>query len=70
MCWYVPATCPAWRRRCGGLIERPDEAAALGDAARRTVDARFSFDRMVDSFENLYLDLLDRRTATSRLPLN
>ena len=47
----------------GGLIERPDEAAALGEAARRTVDARFSFDRMVNSFENLYLELLDWRTA-------
>ena len=43
------------------LMASPDQAAALGEAARRTVEARFSFDRMVRSFEDLYLDLLHRR---------
>lgn len=49
------------------LIERPAHAAALGQAARETVHARFSFDRMVSSFEDLYLDLLQRR-ATHAAP--
>ena len=44
------------------LIEHPDTAAALGESARRTVDSRYSFDRMVNGFETLYLDLLCRRT--------
>jgi glycosyltransferase involved in cell wall biosynthesis len=36
------------------LIESPGEAAALGRAARDSVVGRFSFDRMVTAFENLY----------------
>ncbi len=50
-----------------GLIERPAHAAALGQAARQTIHARFSFDRMVSSFEDLYLDLL-RRHAPQAAP--
>jgi glycosyltransferase involved in cell wall biosynthesis len=43
------------------LIEHPGHAAALGLAARQTVESRFSFDRMVSSFEDLYVDLIQRR---------
>jgi glycosyltransferase involved in cell wall biosynthesis len=49
------------------LIEHPDRAAMLGRAARQAIESRFSFGRMVSSFEALYLDLLQRR-APQRVP--
>jgi L-malate glycosyltransferase len=50
------------------LVENPARAAALGQSARDTIASRFSFTRMVSSFEDLYLDLLQHkapRTAPS-----
>jgi glycosyltransferase involved in cell wall biosynthesis len=50
------------------LVDEPHRAAALGHAGRETISSRFSFARMVRSFEDLYLDLLQRaapRTAPS-----
>jgi len=38
-----------------GLIEHPEHAARLGREARRVVLQRYSFERMVSSFEELYL---------------
>jgi glycosyltransferase involved in cell wall biosynthesis len=54
-----------------GLMERPERAAALGRAARLTVEGRFTFDLMVRRFEEIYLDLLDRRAsrATTAQPI-
>jgi len=43
------------------LIERPAHRHALGSAARAHVARRYSFDRMVASFEELYLSLLESR---------
>jgi glycosyltransferase involved in cell wall biosynthesis len=43
------------------LIEHPARAAALGRAARVKAEQRFSFDRMIDGFEHLYLSALDQR---------
>jgi glycosyltransferase involved in cell wall biosynthesis len=40
------------------LLERPDEARRLGEAARRRVLAEFSLDRMVAGYEALYGSLL------------
>lgn len=40
------------------LIERPDAAHAMGQAAREAVRQQYSFDRMVASFEDLYLSSL------------
>jgi glycosyltransferase involved in cell wall biosynthesis len=37
------------------LVERPEHAALLGREARHVVLQRYSFDRMVSSFEDLYL---------------
>jgi len=37
------------------LIDAPERAAAIGRAARAEVQQRYSFDRMVSSFEQLYL---------------
>lgn len=39
----------------------------LGEAARETIARRFSFERMVDAFDRLYIDEL-RRRAPERLP--
>lgn len=39
----------------------------LGTAARATIATRFSFERMVDAFERLYIDQMKRR-APERLP--
>ena len=47
------------------LLDRPERAAALGEAARRDVLERYSFDRMVAAFEDLYLTELDRRAAAA-----
>jgi glycosyltransferase involved in cell wall biosynthesis len=45
------------------LIARPDLAARMGEAARQTVEARFSFERMVGEFQQLYLHELSARVA-------
>jgi glycosyltransferase involved in cell wall biosynthesis len=42
------------------LVGDPSCARALGDAARRTIIERYSFDRMVQAFEDLYRSLLPR----------
>jgi L-malate glycosyltransferase len=58
----------ALARSLRALIADPARAASLGRAARDTITSRFSFTRMVSSFEDLYLDLLHRgarRTAPS-----
>jgi glycosyltransferase involved in cell wall biosynthesis len=38
-----------------GLMDRRDQAAALGAAARRDVARDYTIDRMVERFEDLYL---------------
>jgi L-malate glycosyltransferase len=43
------------------LIERPADAEAMGRAARADVLGQYSFDRMVASFEDLYLSGLRER---------
>jgi glycosyltransferase involved in cell wall biosynthesis len=45
------------------LIESPDRAVAIGRAARADVQQRYSFDRMVSSFEQLYLSGLRASAA-------
>jgi glycosyltransferase involved in cell wall biosynthesis len=44
------------------LMDEPDLGARLGSAARQTIDARFSFARMTEEFEALYLTELAQRT--------
>jgi hypothetical protein len=39
----------------------PGLAMRLGEAARTNAEARYSFDRMVSSFDALYLSELTRR---------
>jgi glycosyltransferase involved in cell wall biosynthesis len=50
-----PDDAPAIASAIHDLIESPDRAAALGRAARASAVGRFSFERMVAAFENLYL---------------
>lgn len=42
------------------LLDNPARATAFGAAARETIASRFSFTRMVRSFEDLYLNLIER----------
>jgi glycosyltransferase involved in cell wall biosynthesis len=49
------------------LIERPDLAAHVGDAARQAVEGRFSFDRMTTEFQDLFLAELSARVAPEGL---
>ena len=54
------------------LVRDPERARAMGRAARQEVESRFSFDRMVDSFESLYLEVLQHAPepvpATAPIP--
>jgi L-malate glycosyltransferase len=52
-----------------GLIRAPEHAAALAEAARRTVEVRYSFERMVNEFEALYIEELTGRPAGAALPV-
>jgi glycosyltransferase involved in cell wall biosynthesis len=49
-----------------GLLDDPALAHDLGTSGRRTIAARYSFDRMVSAFEALYLGEL----AGSRFPIH
>jgi glycosyltransferase involved in cell wall biosynthesis len=51
--------------RIGQLLDDRQMAAALGRAARRVVEQRFSLPRMVAATEQLYEDLLRERTPRS-----
>jgi glycosyltransferase involved in cell wall biosynthesis len=48
------------------LVSVPERARAMGDAARTEIARRYSFDRMVRSFEDLYLQQLHRCGADAR----
>src|SRR5262249_14360780 len=50
------------------LIGDPPHGARLGDAARVDARARYSFDRMVAAFEQLYLTELSRRGVVPAEP--
>jgi glycosyltransferase involved in cell wall biosynthesis len=52
-------------RVCRLMADEP-LAARLGEAARAKAEAHGSFDRMVASFESLYLALLARRGVVAR----
>jgi sugar transferase (PEP-CTERM/EpsH1 system associated) len=44
-------------------FNQPNEARRHGEAARRVVERRFSLDRMVDDYEQLYLELMDKHPS-------
>jgi glycosyltransferase involved in cell wall biosynthesis/peptidoglycan/xylan/chitin deacetylase (PgdA/CDA1 family) len=47
------------------LLDRPDRAAEFGRAGRRIIQEGYSYDRMVEQFETLYLGELDRARVRS-----
>ena len=61
----APDNAEALAEAIGSLVASPELAALLGAAARDNVTRHYSFDRMVRSFEDLYLSRLDmpRRLA-------
>ena len=48
----------------GRLLDNPSLAHRLGQAARDLIKDRFSVDRMVDSTQDLYTELLARKQRT------
>jgi glycosyltransferase involved in cell wall biosynthesis len=58
-----PADPGALAGAIASLVDDPARAARLGAAAREDVAQRFSFDRMVRTFENLYLTHLGLSAA-------
>ena len=48
------------------LVSEPQRAARMGAAARQAVTSRYSFERMVQAFANLYLTELDARGHGAR----
>lgn len=61
-----PGDAPALAEAILELAGNPDRAAALGGAARSSVQARYSFERMVASFEHIYLSQLAARGTIPR----
>jgi glycosyltransferase involved in cell wall biosynthesis len=51
------------------LFEAPAHAREMGRAGRREVETRFSFERMVKSFERLYMAGLSRRRVGGTTPV-
>jgi len=56
-----PDDVPALARAIGRMLEDPAAIAALGHAARRRVEERFSLQTMVGATGQLYVDLLRQR---------
>jgi glycosyltransferase involved in cell wall biosynthesis len=60
--WLVPqGDDRALAARVAGLLDRPEEAAAFGEAAKALVAERFSAARTVEAHAELYRELLERR---------
>jgi glycosyltransferase involved in cell wall biosynthesis len=59
-----PGDAAAFSRQIRRFLKMaPSERAAIGQKCRRLVEDRFQISRMLDAYENLYRDLLDRRAA-------
>ena len=54
-------------RAIAALLSDPGRARRMGEAARQSINERFSMDRMVAATEQLYQALLDGRTQVSTL---
>ena len=61
----APNDPPALCRRICELMANPQRALQLGAAARAEASSRYSFDRMVDAFDRLYLRALAARGLLS-----
>ncbi len=56
-----PGDIPAMAEATCHILRHPGLATALGQAARRRIDERYSVDRMVEATQQLYVDLLRER---------
>ena len=65
----APGDSPALAAAIGRLLDDRQLAAGLGQAARKLIADRFSVDRMVQSTEQLYMELLARKQRTARTAL-
>ena len=65
----APGDSPALAAAIGRLLDDRQMAAGLGHAARQLIADRFSVDRMVQSTEQLYMELLARKQRTARTAL-
>jgi glycosyltransferase involved in cell wall biosynthesis len=57
-----PGDAKALAAAISAMLDEPVVAAAFGNAARRRIEQRFSLERMVCDTEQLYVDLLQRRS--------
>ena len=57
----APADPEALAAAVAALVRAPERAAALGAAARREIEARYGFDRMIAAFDDLYSSALRAR---------
>lgn len=62
-----PGDPAAMANAMAALLRDPSRARRLGDAARRSIDERFSMDRMVSATAQLYEALLDGQVQVSTL---
>src|SRR5262249_6930231 len=61
----VPPDDPAaLARALEAVLAAPDSARAMGDGAREEISRRYSFDRMVQAFEDVYVRQLHAGGAT------
>jgi L-malate glycosyltransferase len=51
------------------LLGDPERAEAFGREGRRTIERTYSYDRMVDQFESLYLRELEARMSEAAVPV-
>jgi len=66
--WIVPNGCPdAYARAIVDLLAAPRLRTALGDAARRTVEDEYGWDRVLDQVETTYDHVLEVRGARARV---
>ena len=52
------------------MLGDPERAEAFGREGRRSIERTYSFDRMVDQFESLYLRELDARMSEAAVPVS
>jgi glycosyltransferase involved in cell wall biosynthesis len=58
-----PDSVPDMASAIESFVLSPERAAAIGEAAREEIAGRYSFDRMVGAFEELYVAQLERAGA-------
>ena len=63
-----PFDCTAMASAIWSLVQHPEEVRAMGQEARRTVEARFSLDIQAARYEQLFQALIDAQPASPQPP--